>query len=91
MAEKERRYKTLTEILKRPALEKNKKYIGRILEVLVEADQRGYLRGKTRTNKTVRIQIPDTKCQIQTTNVVGRFVKVKTTNVLPWGLKGISA
>jgi hypothetical protein len=63
LVEKERRCKTLTEILKRPALEKTKN-IGRILEVLVKVDQRGYLRGKTRTNKTAKIQIPDTKYQI---------------------------
>jgi tRNA-2-methylthio-N6-dimethylallyladenosine synthase len=43
--EKERRWKILTEILKKTALEKNKKYIGRTVEVLIEAEQR-----RTRTS-----------------------------------------
>jgi len=37
--EKERRRKILTEILKETALEKNKKYIGRTVEVLIETEQ----------------------------------------------------
>jgi tRNA-2-methylthio-N6-dimethylallyladenosine synthase len=90
--EKERRYKVLTEILKETALGKNKKYIGRTLEVLVEADQRGSKRGltligKTRTHKTVKIQ--SSKFKVQSSNLVGQFVKVKIIAALPWGLKGI--
>ena len=78
--EKERRYKILTEILKETALEKNKKYIGRTIEVLIEAEQGGYLRGKTRNHKTIKFIGPK--------NLIGQFVKIKVTDALPWGLKG---
>ncbi len=99
LQEKERRWKILTEILKETALEKNKKYIGRTLEVLVEAEQRGYLRGKTRTHKTVKLQTTnyppasassagEWRAGKLQTNLVGQFVKVKIINALPWGLKG---
>jgi len=90
--EKGRRYKILTEILKKTALEKNKQYIGKEVEVLVESrksDVEGgnyILFGKTRTYKTVKLQT--TNCKLQT-NLVGQFVKIKILGVLPWGLKGI--
>jgi tRNA-2-methylthio-N6-dimethylallyladenosine synthase len=118
--EKERRYKILTEILKETALEKNEKYIGRTLEVLVEAEQprtrtssvrgrRGlnmlkyaenqrrsafssasisFYMGKTRTYKTVKIQL-DPKPYTLNANLVGQFIKAKIIDALPWGLKGI--
>jgi len=78
--EKERRYKVLTKILKETALENNKKYIGRTIEVLIEAEQGGYLRGKTRNHKTIKFIGPK--------NLIGQFVKIKITDALPWGLKG---
>ena len=87
--EKERRWKILTEILKKTALEKNKKFIGRTLEVLVEAEERGYLHGKTRNYKTVKIELPVTGSKLPITNFVGQFVKAKIIDALPWGLKGI--
>jgi len=88
--EKERRYKILTEILKETALEKNEKYIGKEVEVLVEKQEAKNKRqvyfGKTKTYKTVKLQTTNYKLQ---TNSVGQFIKVKILDVLPWGLKGI--
>ena len=90
--EKERRYKILTKILKETALGKNKKYIGKEVEVLVESRKSNVeggnyiLFGKTRTYKTVKLQTTNYKLQ---TNLVGQFVKVKIIDALPWGLKGI--
>ena len=87
--EKERRYKILTEILKETALEKNEKYIGKEVEVLVEKQEAKNKRqvyfGKTKTYKTVKLQTTNYKLQ---TNSVGQFIKVKILDVLPWGLKG---
>lgn len=74
--EKSRREKILTEILKQTALENNKKYIGKEVEVLMMDNSIG----KTRTNKTVKINSKK--------NLSGRFVKVKITNALAWSLKG---
>jgi len=58
--EKERRYRVLSDILKKTALENNKKYIGKRVEVLVNESRimNNELRiffGKTRTYKTVKV------------------------------------
>jgi len=86
--EKERRYKILTEILKETALEKNKKFIDREIEVLPEESKNGFLIGKTRHYKTVKFQL-NPKPYTLNANLVGQFVKVKILDALPWGLKGI--
>jgi tRNA-2-methylthio-N6-dimethylallyladenosine synthase len=78
--EKERRWKVLTEILKETALEKNKKFIGKEIEVLPEEYKDGFLIGKCRHYKTVKFEGDK--------NLIGNFVKVKILDALPWGLKG---
>ena len=91
--EKERRYKTITGVLKKTALESNEKYAGKEVEVLVESRKSNVesgnyiLFGKTRTYKTVKFELPTTY-YLPPTNLIGQFVKVKITNALPWGLKG---
>ena len=85
--EKERRYKTLTEILRKTALEKNKKYIGKEVEVLIEEIKNGFLIGKTRTYKTVKIKTLNTKYKLLTTRLVGQFVKVKILDATPFWIK----
>jgi tRNA-2-methylthio-N6-dimethylallyladenosine synthase len=79
--EKERRWKILTEILKKTALEKNKKFIGKEVEVLPEEFKDEFLIGKNRHYKTVKFE--------GNKNLIGKFVKVKIIDALPWGLKGI--
>ena len=78
--EKKRREKVLTEILKETALKKNKKYIGKIFEVLAVEYKKGFLTGKSFHYKTVKFE--------REKNLIGKFVKVKITDALPWGLKG---
>ena len=78
--EKERRWKVLTEILKETALERNKKFIGKEIEVLPEEYKDGFLIGKCRHYKTVKFEGKE--------NLIGKFVKVKILDVFPWGLKG---
>jgi len=87
--EKEKRYKILTGILKETALEKNKKFIGKEVEVLPEEQKNGFLIGKSHHYKTVKIQALNTNYKLLTTNFIGQFVKVKIIDALPWGLKGI--
>jgi len=88
--EKEKRYKILTEILKKTALEKNKKYIGKEVEVLVEKAKNKFLIGKTRAYKTVKINLEPKTSGTRRAGVkpklVGQFAKVKILNALPWGL-----
>jgi len=79
--EKERRWKILTEILKKTALGKNKKFIGKEVEVLPEEFKDEFLIGKNRHYKTVKFK--------GNKNLIGNFVKVKIIDALPWGLKGI--
>ncbi len=90
--EKKERDKILTEVLKKTALENNKKYVGREVKVLFEKEKNGWLIGKTREYKTVKIKIqnpnaksnPNAKIQ----KVIGDFVKVKIIEADLWGLKG---
>ena len=79
--EKIRRWKIINNILKRTAMENNKKYIGKETEVLIDNQKRGFLTGKNRQYKTVKIKAEDN-------NLIGKFIKVKITNALPWGLNG---
>jgi tRNA-2-methylthio-N6-dimethylallyladenosine synthase len=74
--EKKRREKVLNEILKQTALENNRKYLNKTIKVLMINDSLG----KTETNKTVKINSKK--------DLSGKFIKVKITNVLAWGLKG---
>jgi len=76
MKEKKRREKILNEILKKTALENNKRYLNKEVEVLMVNNSIG----KTETNKTVKINSKK--------DLSGQFIKVKITNALPWGLKG---
>ncbi|MBC7074354.1 tRNA (N6-isopentenyl adenosine(37)-C2)-methylthiotransferase MiaB, partial [Candidatus Parcubacteria bacterium] len=54
--EKEKRWKILNKILKEIALKKNKKFIGKRLLVLPEEYKNGFLIGKTRHYKTVKVK-----------------------------------
>jgi len=88
--EKEKRWRNLSEVLKKTALKKNKKYIGKIVEVLVEKltpakdltgkAKNSYLLGKTRNYKSVKL--------LGSKKLLGEIVRVKITDALPWSLKG---
>ncbi|XOB40994.1 MAG: tRNA (N6-isopentenyl adenosine(37)-C2)-methylthiotransferase MiaB [Candidatus Nealsonbacteria bacterium] len=80
--EKKNRWIALTKILEKTALENNKKYIGKEVKVLIDEYKKGFLFGKTRTYKTVKIPAVDK-------NLVGKITNVKITDALSWGLKGV--
>ncbi len=88
LIEKKRREKILTEILKKSALENNKKYLNQVIEVLVENQRPSrnkkttfeYL-GKTKSQKTVTFEAKEK-------DLIGKWIKIKITQVNPWGLKG---
>ncbi|MEA3295672.1 MAG: tRNA (N6-isopentenyl adenosine(37)-C2)-methylthiotransferase MiaB [Patescibacteria group bacterium] len=84
LKEKQLRDKKLTETLKKIAIAKNKKYIGKIARVLPEYERKGYIIGKTKEYKTIKFKIANFNPQ----SVIGKFVNVKITNAIPWGLKG---
>ena len=78
--EKEKRWKILTGILKKTALEQNKKLVGKTVEVLVEKSKNNFGIGKTRGLKTIKFK--------SNKNLVGQIVKVKIIQAMPWALKG---
>ncbi|HHE76382.1 MAG TPA: tRNA (N6-isopentenyl adenosine(37)-C2)-methylthiotransferase MiaB, partial [Candidatus Parcubacteria bacterium] len=78
--EKKKREKILTEVLKKTALENNKKYIKKTEKTLVLKEKGGFLIGKTIHFKTIKFK-GDKK-------LIGKFVNVRITNALSWGLKG---
>lgn len=77
---KEERYRELTEIVGSAGLKKNKQYENQTLKVLVSTKRNEFLIGKTRHYKTVKIKGSE--------NLIGKFVNVKITKALPWGLRG---
>ncbi len=78
--EKKRREKVLNGILKRTALERNKKLINKTVRVLVDGWKQGDCFGKSDTFKTV-VFSGDQK-------MIGKFVAVKIISAGSWGLKG---
>ena len=78
--EKKRREKVLTNVLKRTALEENKKLISQTVEVLVEEYKDGFCFGKTNTLKNIKF--------ISDIDRTGEIVLVKVINCYAWGLAG---
>ena len=78
--EKERRYKILTNLLKKIAKKKNEKFLNKVVDVLVEEEKDGFLFGKSRHFKTVKFKGKK--------DLIGNFVKVKILKVEPFGLFG---
>ena len=90
--EKKNREKILTEILKKTALENNKKYIGKTVEVLPKYERKGWLIGKTREYRTIKFKIsrsPTSRGKSDFNKLIGKFVRVRVINAIPWGLKGV--
>ena len=78
--EKKRREEALVKIVKKTALEENKKYLNKIVDVLIEGkNKKGDWFGKTRTYKNVRINGEA---------LLGEFIKVKIKKAKDFGLEG---
>lgn len=84
--EKKRRWRILTNLLKKISLEKNKKYLNKIIEVLPEERKKEWLIGKTRHYKTIKFSIPDFQSKFP--KLFSQIIKVRVVNVSTWGLKG---
>ncbi len=79
--EKIRQRRILTEVLKKTALEKNKRYIGKTVEVLIDEKKRNNSWiGKTKEYKTIEVESDK--------NLLGRIIRAKVIKALVWGLKG---
>jgi tRNA-2-methylthio-N6-dimethylallyladenosine synthase len=78
--EKARRWEEINDILRESSYKKNKEYIGKTEEILVEKYSKGYLRGRTRSFKEVLFK--GKKDQ------VGKIVRVKIKTARDWALAG---
>ena len=85
--EKKDRENKLLDILNKTALANNKKYINKIVKVLIEGKKKtGEFFGKTATGKVVKIGIMNYESEIR--NLVGKFVEVKITGAKDFYLIG---
>jgi len=79
--EKTRRKYELNEILKKTALENNKKYIGQTVEALITGTKKkNAWVGKTKEYKTIYIE--------SSKNLMGKFIKAEIISATSWGLNG---
>jgi tRNA-2-methylthio-N6-dimethylallyladenosine synthase len=77
--EKKKREAQLTQILKETALEKNKKYLGKKVKILVESKKKDLYFGRTSSYKLVAIK--------SNKNLIGQFVDLKITGFNAWALE----
>ena len=78
--EKKLRKKIIDEVQRDIQLDKNQKFIGEYLEVLVDGRERGKWKGRTRSDKLVFFE--------DSRDVLGKFVKIQITKTSPWSLQG---
>lgn len=78
--EKERRWWQLQRLMEKITLEKNKKYRGKIVSVLVDSFKNGQCQGNSSEMK--RVEFKGDK------NLVGKIVEVKINRPLTWILRG---
>ena len=74
---KQKRLQILNDKVKEASLKSNQKYLGRVLEVLIDNVKDGVYQGRTRNNKVVHL-IDDGKYEI------GQFVDVKIERISTW-------
>lgn len=78
--EKEKRQKELTQILEKTALKFNKKFLNKVVRVLVHEKRKDFYLGKTRHFQTIKFSSNE--------DVLGKFVRVKVKKITPFGLEG---
>ncbi|MBU1102076.1 MiaB/RimO family radical SAM methylthiotransferase [Patescibacteria group bacterium] len=91
--EKKRRTRILNNILKKTALQNNKKYIGKTVDVLINKIKKDCAIGKTATLKTVKIDAnPHSELtylpKLQKRTVSDSLASVKIIGATAWGLRG---
>jgi tRNA dimethylallyltransferase len=78
--EKKEREKELVKIVEASSLNFNKKFLNKIVDVLVLYKKKGFYFGKTRHYQTIKIKSKK--------NILGKFVQAKVVNATPYGLEG---
>ena len=77
--EKKKRGKELEKIIEKSALDFNKKFLNKEVEVLISEKRKDLFIGKTRHHQTIKIKSDK--------NILGKFIKVKITSVKPFRLE----
>ncbi len=82
LEEKEARLHRLNELVNKYSLEKNKEYMNKIVQVLIEgkSDKEGILMGYTDTMKLVNVKTNE--------NNIGKIIDVKIVDAKTWSLNG---
>lgn len=80
-SEKKEREDILQKEIEKIGLERNKRFIGKVIEVLIEKKRNNFLLGKSRHFKTVKVKGKN-KAK------VGKIIKVKILKATPFGLEG---
>lgn len=91
--EKNKRWKILTDILKKTALENNKKYLNKKIEALITKikktkDQQLVFWGQTKNFKKIKLSCKNQKNQTKKIKL-GKIVKTKIIKTINWGLEGV--
>ncbi len=86
--EKRRRFKVLTDILKKTALANNRKYLGQTVTVLVEGKNRaGKYYGRTDSYKTVLFTAENFRRKKK--SLIGEFAEIEIKTAYDFGLAGV--
>ena len=89
---KEKRWREITDLLKKYLEKENKKYIGMVMKVLIDAEKNGKYYGRSDNYKVVELQNevqPRTKLNLgKQPSLLGRFADVEIENSEAWMLKG---
>jgi tRNA-2-methylthio-N6-dimethylallyladenosine synthase len=78
--EKQKRERELTKILEKSALNFNRKFFGKTVDVLVSEKKKGFYLGKTRHHQTIKLKSGK--------DILGKFVKIKVIKIMAYGLEG---
>ena len=88
--EKQRRLKGLEALQENILTSINSAYLDETVEVLAENRKRGSWTGRTRGNKLVYFDVPETSGHAPGTDLTGRLVDVRITRTGPWSLAGVT-
>jgi tRNA-2-methylthio-N6-dimethylallyladenosine synthase len=86
--EKKKREKKITEILKKSAFQKNKALVGKTESVLIEKFKNGFLFGKTRSFKNVKIKPNQALILKNSQHYIGSLIDVLIEKAQTWNLEG---
>ena len=83
--EKRRRHQAIDQLQEAILTDINNQYLGSVQELLVDGFKKGRWQGRTRTDKLVFFDLPESSTE---TELLGQMVKVRINRTSPWSLQG---